>query len=157
MSEDENKAIRVISFDYKRKNYKTWAKKSLSAATLRGYNLVLTEKDPKVSKKDLVLKDTKADKRKLKLCKANQQAYCELMLGCQGSISFAIVEKLVTDDLPNGDANLAWKKLKKKFNPQTSANKLKLERKFTNSTLTDWKQDSDDWITELNILQTQLE
>ena len=41
----------------------------------------------------------------------------------RGTISFAIVEKLVTDDLPTGDANLARKKLKKKFNPQTSANK----------------------------------
>ena len=128
MSEDENKAIRVISFDDKNKNYKTWAKKFLSAATLRGYNIVLTEKKTKVHKQDLVLKDTKADKRKLKLRKANQQAYCELMLACQGTISFAMVEKLVTDDLPTGDANLAWKKLKKKFNTQTSANKLKLKK-----------------------------
>ena len=85
----------------------------------------------------MVLKDTEANKRKLKLHKANQQAYCKLMLLCQGTISFAIVEKLVTDDLPTGDANLAWKKLEKKFNPQTSANKLKFKRQFTNSSLTD--------------------
>ena len=49
--------------------------------------------------------------RKLKLHTAYQQEYCKLMLGCQGTISFAILEKLVTDDLPTGDANLAWKKL----------------------------------------------
>ena len=79
------------------------------------------------------------------------------MLARQRTISFAIVEKLVTDDLPTGDANLAWKKLKKKFNPQTSANKLKFKRQFTKSSLTDWKQDPDNWITELDILQTQLE
>ena len=60
---------------------------------------------------------------------------CELMLACQGIISFAIVEKSVTDDLPTGDAYLAWKKLKEKFNPQTSANKLKLKGQFTNSSL----------------------
>ena len=107
MSEDKNKAIRVISFDDKRKKYKTWAKKFLSAATLRGYNIVLTKKDPKVPKQDLVLKDTEANKRKLKLRKANQRVYCELMLACQGTISFTIVEKSVPDDLPNGDANLA--------------------------------------------------
>ena len=76
------------------------------------------------------------------------------MLACQGTIIFAIVEKSITDDLPT---NLAWKKLKKIFNPQTSANKLKLKRQFTNSNLTDWKKDPDDWITELDILQTQLE
>ena len=71
MSEDENKAIRMISFDDKKKNYKTWTKKFLLAATLRGYNIVLTETDPKVPKQDLVLKDTEVDKRKLKLCLAN--------------------------------------------------------------------------------------
>ena len=48
MSEDENKAIRVISVDDEKKNYKTWAKKFLSATTLRGCNIVLTKKDPKV-------------------------------------------------------------------------------------------------------------
>ena len=94
-------------------NYKTWAKKFISAATLRGYNIVLTEKDPKVPKHDLILKDTESDKRKLKRHKANQRAYCELMLVCQGAISFSIVEKSIADDLPNGDANLAWKRLKK--------------------------------------------
>ena len=146
-----------MSFDDKKKNYKTWAKKFLSAATLRGYNIVLTKKDTKVPKQDLAVKDTEADKRKLKLRKTNQRAYCELMLTCKGTISFAIVEKLVTDDLPTGDAYLAWKKLKQKFNPQTSANKLKLKKQFTNSSLTDWKKDPDDCITGLDILRTQLE
>ena len=42
-------------------------------------------------KHDLVLKDTEADKRKLKLRRANQRAYCELMLACQG-ISFALIK-----------------------------------------------------------------
>ena len=72
MSEDENKAFRVISVDDKKKNYKTWAKEFLSAARLRGYNIVLTKKDLKVPKQDLVLKDTEADKKKFKLHKANQ-------------------------------------------------------------------------------------
>ena len=132
MSEDKNKAIWVISFDDKKQSYKTWAKKCLTAATLRCYNIVLTEKDPKVCTQDLVLKDTEEDKRKLKLSKAHQQTYCELMLVCQGTINFAIY-------------------------PQTSANELKLKRQFTNSSLMDWKQDPDDWITELDILQTLLE
>ena len=55
ISEVENKAIQVICFDGKKKNYKTWAKKFLLAKTLRGYNIVLTEKDPKVPKQELVL------------------------------------------------------------------------------------------------------
>ena len=47
---EERKVIRVIGFDDKKKNYRTWAKKILAAATLRGYNSVLTAEDPKVSK-----------------------------------------------------------------------------------------------------------
>ena len=77
MSEDENKAIRVISFDDKTKNYKIWAKKFLLAATLRGYNIVLTKKDPKVPKHDLVPKDTEAEKRKLKLRKKLWAEYAQ--------------------------------------------------------------------------------
>ena len=46
---------------------------------------------------------------------------------CQGTINFATVEKSITDDLSNGDANLAWRRLKNKFYQQKSANKLKLK------------------------------
>ena len=94
MSEDENNAIRVISFDDKNKSYKTWAKKFLSAAILRGCNIVLTKKGPKVPKHDLILKDTEVDKRKLKLRKADQRAYCELMLACQQTIRFCHTRKI---------------------------------------------------------------
>ena len=45
-------------------------KVNMSAATLRGYSIVLTKADPKVPKQSKALKDT--DKDLLKLCKANQ-------------------------------------------------------------------------------------
>ena len=53
---EENKAIWVVGFDDKQ-NYRMWATKSRSAATLKGYNIVLIEKDPKIPKHDKVLKD----------------------------------------------------------------------------------------------------
>ena len=109
MSED-SKAIRVISFDDKKKNYRTWAKKFKAAATLQGYSSVLTEANPKVPKHNKVLKDT--DKELLKLLKANDKAYCELILAYHGDILFGIVEKSVTKDLPEGDTHLAWNSLK---------------------------------------------
>ena len=40
---EESKAIQVISFDNKKKNCLTWAKKFMSAASLRGYNIAQTE------------------------------------------------------------------------------------------------------------------
>ena len=41
---EENKAIQIIGFDDKKKNYRTWATKFKLAATLRGYSIILVEK-----------------------------------------------------------------------------------------------------------------
>ena len=103
---EESKAIWVISFDNKKKNYQTWAKKFMLVATLKGYDIILTETDPKVPKESKVLKETDTDL--LKVHKANQKAYCELILAFHGDLAFGIVEKSVTTDLPDGDANLTW-------------------------------------------------
>ena len=99
---EENQAIWVIGFDNEKK-YRMWAIKFRSGATLRGYSMILVEKDPKIPKHNKVLKDTEADKEKEKPCKANEKAYCELILACQGQIAFYIVKKFTTDDLPTGN------------------------------------------------------
>ena len=148
-----SKAIQVISFDNKKKNYQTWAKKFMSAARLRGYNIVLILINPKEPRQSKVLKDT--DKDLLKLCKANQKAYCELILACHGDIAFGIVEKSVTKILPDGVANLAWSSFKCRFDPKISSNKLKSKKKFTNSSSTNWKKDPADWIMALEKIRTQ--
>ena len=102
-----------------------------------GYSMILVEKDPKIPKHDKVLKDTETDREKENLRKANEKAYCELILLCQGSIAFNIVRKCTKDDLPTGNAFLAWNKLKERFDPRTSNEKLQLKEKFTNSKLID--------------------
>ena len=134
-----------------------WATKFRSAATLRGYSMILVEKDLNIPKHNKVLKDTETDREKEKLLKANEKAYCKLILSCQGPIAFNIIQKFTTDDLPIGNAFLAWNKLKERFDPQTSNEKLQLKEKFTNSKLTDWKKSPDDWITELEIIVSQLD
>ena len=117
----------------KRKNYRMWATKFRSAATLRGSSMILVEKDPNIPKCDKVLKDTEADKEKEKSRKANKKAYCGLILLCQGPIAFNIVRKCTTDDLPTGNTYLAWNKLKERFDTQISNEKLQLKEKFINS------------------------
>ena len=47
---EENKAILVVGFDNNKKNYRTRATKFRSVATLRGYSMILVEKDPKIPK-----------------------------------------------------------------------------------------------------------
>ena len=72
---EESKAIWLMSFDDKKKNYRTWTKKFASAATFRGYDIVLTEANPKVPKQSKVMKDMNKDL--LELHTVNQNAYCE--------------------------------------------------------------------------------
>ena len=124
---EENKAIRIIGFDDKMKNYRTCATKFRSAAMLRGYSMVLVEKDHKIPKYNKILKDTETDREKKKLRKANEKAYCKLILLCQWPILFNIIRKYTTDDLPTGNAFLAWNKLKERFDPWTSNEKLQLK------------------------------
>ena len=99
--------------------------------------MILMEKDRKIPKHDKVLKDTETDREKEKLQKANEKAYCKFILSCQGLIAFNIIRKCTTDDLPTGNAFLAWNKFKERFDLQASNEKLQLKEKFTNSKLTD--------------------
>ena len=93
----------------------------------------------------------------MKLCKANQKAYYELILAYHRDIAFGIVETSVMKDLPDGDANLAWNSLECRFDPKTSSNKLKSKKKFTNSRLNNWKKDLADWIVDLEKIRTKLD
>ena len=69
-----------------------------------------------------------------------------MILACQKPIACYIVRKFAIDYLPTGKDFLAWNKLKDRFDPQTSNEKLQLKEKFTNFKLTDWKKSPDDWI-----------
>ena len=132
---EDNKAIQVVGFDNKKRSYRMWVTKFRTPATLRGYSLILVEKKPKKSKHNKILKDTKADKEIEKLHKVNKQAYCKLILVCQGPIAFNIMRKYTMDDQPKCNTFLTWNTLKEKFNLQTSNEKLQLKEKFTNSKL----------------------
>ena len=44
--------------------------------------MILVEMDPKIQKHDKILKDTVTDREKEKLPKANEKAYCKLILAC---------------------------------------------------------------------------
>ena len=54
---------------------------------------------------------------------------------CSGEIGFAIVDESVTKDLPDGDA------LQRKFEPDTSADKVKPKREFNSNKLSSWNKD----------------
>ena len=66
---------------------------------------------------------------------------------------FGLVEEACTDDLPEGDAYLAWTNLKNKFEPKTGATKVLLKQQFNNCRLEDASKDPDQWISTLERLR----
>ena len=87
---------------------------------------------------------------------ANEIAYNDLILACNGDVAFGIIETSTTTKIPNGDAKLAWKNLNAKLMPQTNANKVQLMSKFANSSLKSWRKDPDSWINDLEILRNRI-
>ena len=83
---DDTKAIRVIAFEDSEDDYRFWSKHFQSAATVRAYREILTDKKIKVPKHTKILTDT--DKEGMRLRKANKCAYYDLVLACKGDIGF---------------------------------------------------------------------
>ena len=65
--------------------------------------------------------NTDEGKKKKIAREANKAAFEDLTLACQNDVSFSIVTKSVTDDLPEEDASLAWQSLRKRFYQQDSS------------------------------------
>ena len=83
----------------------------------------------------------------MRLRKANNRDYCDLVPVCQNDMEFDLMDEVVTANLPEGDANLAWKKLRERFDPQDASDKVRLKEEFMNSKVSDWKKNPEDWIT----------
>ena len=149
---DDTKAVLVIAFKDGENDYRVWSKRLLSASTVIGYREILIGKKIKILNTKIL---TNTDKEEMRLRKSNIRAYCDLVLACQGDIGFDLVDEAVTVDLPEDDAILAWKKLKERFDPQDSADEVRLKEEFTNSKLSDWKENPEDWITQLENKRTK--
>ena len=64
---------------------------------------------------------------------------------------FNIMDKAVTTDLPNGNAQKAWINLGKKYNSKKSMTIVQLSNHFINSKLSGMTNDPEEWIVELEI------
>ena len=148
-----SKSIKIIPFHGKKKMFQQWSGKFLAAARVRGYAGILTGNDKVPAEKE-DLKDT--DKEKIKNRANNEKAYTDLMLSMEEEVCFAYVEGAKSTKLPNGDAALAWKRLNAKYRPVTRQQRVSQRLDFQNSKLRSWKDDPDEWITELERKQVYL-
>jgi hypothetical protein len=145
--------LRVIPFYVKHDEWLTWSKKFLAKASRYGFKDVLlgkvripmTDKDYEV--------DTEEGKKLRITADMNELAYTELILSIDdktsnGKVVFNLVKGFKNKDYADGNASLAWERLKNKYEPQSAPSLVKIEKQFRQSALKK-VQDSDFWITEL--------
>ncbi len=80
-------------------------------------------------------------------------AYSTLIMCCVG-VPFSLVNEAKTDALPDGDAKLAWKALKDKYQLENAASKIELKKQFAQNKMN--KQDPDERFMQLDHLRNRL-
>ena len=137
------RAIRVIRFSGSKKDWRKWSRKFLAMSVKRGYKDVLLGKTREEGMTD--------DEKNL-----NGHAYNDIMLSMDEDVSFSIVDEACTEELPEGDSAMAWRKLEAKYNSQTNSSKVKLMKQLNRSKLKNKDHDPDHWVSELEVIRSQL-
>jgi gag-polypeptide of LTR copia-type len=86
----------------------------------------------------------------------NNFAYAELLISCECDVFLGLVHTSRSEDMPEGDARLAWLNLVLKFALVTKSNLIKTKKEFVDSRLEDALVNPDVWIQGLKILRRRL-
>jgi hypothetical protein len=114
MSQEIEKTVKTLPFVPGKTVWRIWSTQFLARAHAKGYRDVLLGTETPVAESVTIL-DTDADKdEKVRIRKANVSAYNELLLCFSDIVNFTLIQSSVTTALPNGNATLAWDKLKNK-------------------------------------------
>ena len=152
--EGTERSVRIIPFNGKKSDWRIWSRRFLAAAGKKKYKNVLLGIEAVPADSEVL--DESKDKEKLKARKANIEAYHDLVLANSEVIPFNIIDMSVTVNLPDGDANLAWKRLNAKYESKTNVSLTQLQLEFSESELTDVHKDPEEWMTELEVIQSRL-
>ena len=154
-------AIRVIPFYGKGDEWPTWSEKFLAKAKHYGFKDVLLGKVT-IPKTDEVFNvESEEGKKKMMTADLNELAYTELILSIDdktssGKVAFNLVKACKNKDYVDGNAFMAWERLKNKFEPVSAPSLVKMEKQFRQCALKK-NQDPEIWITELEDLRMKLE
>lgn len=97
----------------------------------------------------------------MELIEENEKAYNDLIMSIDtttaaGKVAFSLVRSSKTKDYPDGNAVVAWKRLRQKFMPDSAPTMTKLQQQFYSSKL-EKNQDPDVWMTKMEYIRVQLE
>jgi gag-polypeptide of LTR copia-type/Zinc knuckle len=154
-------AIRVLNFTGKKEEWSSWSEKFLAKARRSGIKDILLGKLTIPKTNDEINEETDEGKTMMKILDLNELAYIELILSIDvktssGKIAFNMVKGCKNKDYTEGNATMAWERLKNKYEPTSAPSLVKTERLFRQSSLTR-NEDPDAWITTLEELRMKLE
>jgi len=100
--------------------------------------------------------DEPKDKDKIQIRSTNDLAFNMLILAVDDEISFEAVSSACTDQLPDEDAALAWKKLESIYAKKPAAKKGELKAEFFATKLKTATSDPDSWFIKLELIMAKL-
>ena len=145
----EPRVIRVIPFSGKHDDWRKWNRQFIAVARVRGYCAVLMGEEVPPAEDATLDPAVAAEAAQIRLRNYNSQAYGDLVLACTDDVSFEIIDGAVTDELPNGDAALAFRNLETYWEPNTRATLSRLIKQYELATLKNMKDDPVEWMAKL--------
>jgi gag-polypeptide of LTR copia-type len=135
--------------------------KFLAKARRSGIKDILLGKLTIPKTNDEINEETDEGKTMMKIFDLNKLAYTGLILSIDvktssSKIAFNMVKGCKDKDFTEGNATMAWERLKNKYEPTSAPSLVKRERLFRQSSLTR-NEDPDAWISTLEELRTKLE
>jgi hypothetical protein len=125
--------IRVIPFQGKSDEWPTWSEKFLAKARRYGFKDLLLGK-VKVPRTDEDYDmESEEGKKSTIAADMNELAYTELILSIDdktnsGKVAFNLVNGCKNKDYADGNASMAWERLKNKFETSSAPSLVKLEK-----------------------------
>ena len=152
----EEKSIQILEFKGKKEHWPAWSLNFLMKAKIKGYKEVLEGKKTVPKSSSTVLSNEEEEVAKL-----NEVGYADLVLSINaespaGKVAFQIVKNCMSSEYPNGNCADAWRRLCKKYEPDSVPSMLRLKKQFNMSKLSNGG-DPDEWITFLEDIKGRLE
>ena len=140
---DPFKEFRIVSFNGNVDDWPKWSKKFMAVAKLKKFASIIDGSKTvpaygeNMNEKDLAIRDL------------SQAAYCCLLYSMEEQISFNLVDTAKLENLPDGDAALAWKNLLTRYEPKQYGTLLELKRNFMTKSLQECENNPDTLYLEL--------
>ncbi len=154
-------SIRVITFSGKKKDWIAWEEKFLAKSKRRGYKDVLLGKTTIPKSTESLDPNNPAEMKLIEIQELNESGYTDLILSMDtetssGKVAFNIVRNSKSKDYEDGNIEVAFKNLRRKYAPQNAPSLAKLHKSFYGASLKK-NVDPDVFITYLEDIRSRME